>query len=212
MRGILLDRDGVINRERADYVKCWAEFEFLPGVLDSLKRLASLAVPIMVITNQSVIGRKIVGRHVVDEIHRKAKKQIDAAGGRIDGFFLCPHHPDEQCGCRKPQPGLLQQASAFFDVTLSQSVFVGDAITDYQAAIAAGCQSILVESGRQGRQLHSHFSQDDEYNNNNITAFLSEAPQSQFSNPTTKPPIVRDLSAAVDLILQSPPSSSLLAT
>ncbi len=180
MRGILLDRDGVINRERADYVKSWDEFVFLPGALRALQRLAALPMPIVVLTNQSVIGRGIASRQTIDDIHGKAQRQIARAGGRIDHVFLCPHHPAEQCECRKPQPGLLQQAAAMFNLTLSESLFVGDAVTDYQAARAVGCQSILVRSGRQGKTLASYFAQ-------------------QQREPA--PPIVADLSAAADLIL-----------
>jgi len=154
VQAILLDRDGVINRERADYVKQWTEFEFLPGVLDALRSLAALATPILVISNQSAIGRGLVSQTTVNEIHHYACQMIEHAGGRIDGFFICPHHPDEACACRKPEPGLLFQAAKAFDLCLAECVFVGDSITDYQAARAAGCQAILVESGRQGAQLH----------------------------------------------------------
>lgn len=91
MRGILLDRDGVINRERADYVKNWDEFEFLPGALTALRALASLDAPIAVITNQSVIGRGLVDRVVIDAIHTRLCATVRAAGGRIDAVFVCPH-------------------------------------------------------------------------------------------------------------------------
>jgi len=153
MQAILLDRDGVINRERADYVKSWAEFAFLPGVLPALARLARLNRPILVITNQSAIGRGIISMETVKEIHAKMRTSVQAAGGRIDGFYVCPHHPAAGCLCRKPRPGLLQQAAAQHGLDLARCVFIGDAITDFQAAQAAGCQSILVRSGRQGEQL-----------------------------------------------------------
>lgn len=153
VQAVLLDRDGVINRERADYVKQWREFEFLPGVLPALRTLATLAVPILVVSNQSVIGRGLVSLATVNAIHQQASQVIQQAGGRIDGFFLCPHRPDEGCDCRKPKPGLLLQAAAAFDLCLADCVFVGDAITDYEAALAAGCQALLVQSGRQGPDL-----------------------------------------------------------
>ena len=152
-QAVFLDRDGVINRERADYVKSWEEFEFLPGVLPALQRLATLNSPILVISNQSAIGRGLVTSATVNAIHQAAQAKIAAAGGRIDGFFVCPHRPEEACACRKPKPGLLFQAAKRFALDLSQSVFIGDALTDFQAAEAAGCQSILVESGLQGAQL-----------------------------------------------------------
>lgn len=218
VRGILLDRDGVINRERADYVKHWHEFIFLPGVLDALKRLAALPVPILVITNQSVIGRGIVNHQRIDAIHKEAQTAIEAAGGRIDWFFLCPHHPNEQCGCRKPQPGLLQQAAAKFALSLEHSVFVGDAMTDYEAACAAGCQSILVESGRQGPELRSYFARKLGTTNANQTmgAALHQHPPLPTPTGTLQtvrqmPPIVQDLAAAVDLIVAQWDASFLAA-
>ncbi len=177
MQGFFLDRDGVINCERADYVKTWDEFIFLPGALPALRRLATLNLPILVISNQSAIGRGLVARKTVDAIHQQAQATIEATGGRVDGFFVCPHHPDLHCACRKPQPGLLQQAAAQFKLDLAQCLFIGDAITDFQAAQAAGCQSILVKSGRQGAQLQQLMT---------------------TNNPT---PVVADLAAAVEMIL-----------
>ncbi|MCB0122894.1 MAG: HAD family hydrolase, partial [Caldilineaceae bacterium] len=147
MHAILLDRDGVINCERADYVKSWHEFHFLPGVLPALRRLATLAVPIAVITNQSAIGRGIIEPATVAEIHNRLRKTVFDAGGRLDAFFVCPHHPSTGCGCRKPKPGLLVQAAEQLDFSLKHSVFIGDTITDFEAARAAGCHAILVKSG-----------------------------------------------------------------
>ncbi|MCX6044210.1 MAG: HAD family hydrolase [Chloroflexi bacterium] len=177
MQGFFLDRDGVINCERADYVKTWDEFTFLPNVLPALRRLATLNLPIVVISNQSAIGRGLVARATVDAIHQQAQAIIAEAGGRVDDFFVCPHHPALHCACRKPQPGLLEQAAARFKLDLPECLFIGDAITDFQAAKAAGCQSILVKSGRQGAQLQQLMTTD---------------------NPA---PIVADLAAAVELIL-----------
>jgi D-glycero-D-manno-heptose 1,7-bisphosphate phosphatase len=177
MQAVLLDRDGVINRERADYVKSWQEFEFLPGVLPALQRLTTLAIPIVVITNQSVIGRGIVEPAVVAAIHQQLCQAVSAAGGRIDRFFVCPHHPADRCPCRKPQPGLLYQAAQQVGFTLTEAVFIGDAVTDFEAACAVGCQSILVRSGRQGAALDRLL----------IDTLLP-------------PPIVADLQGAVNLL------------
>jgi len=153
MRGVLLDRDGVINRERSDYVKHWAEFDFLPGALQALRRLARLGWPIAMITNQSAIGRGLVTPDTVTDIHRRMRAAVAAAGGRIDGVFVCPHHPDEGCACRKPRPGLLQQAAAALDLRLTDCYFVGDALSDLLAARAVGCQPFLVLSGIRGPRL-----------------------------------------------------------
>jgi D-glycero-D-manno-heptose 1,7-bisphosphate phosphatase len=153
LQALFLDRDGVINRERADYVKCWEELEFLPGVLPALRGLAGLGIPILVVTNQSAIGRGIILRATVDRINARLREEIVAQGGRIDAFFVCPHRPEEGCICRKPKPGLLYQAAARFGLDLTRCLLVGDAITDCEAAAAAGCPCIAVESGRQGAML-----------------------------------------------------------
>lgn len=150
---IFLDRDGTLNVERADYVKSIDELVLLPGALDALGSLSSLAVPIIVITNQSVIGRGIIDKAVIDLIHDYLRALVCASGGRIDAFYVCPHHPTERCACRKPQPGLLLAAAADFQLDLARCVFVGDSVTDYAAARAAGCQPVLVRTGRQAHQL-----------------------------------------------------------
>jgi D-glycero-D-manno-heptose 1,7-bisphosphate phosphatase len=150
---ILLDRDGTLNVERADYVKSIDELVLLPGALDALGRLSTLAIPIIVITNQSAIGRGIVDRRAIDAIHDHLRALVRADGGRIDAFYVCPHHPVERCACRKPQSGLLLAAAADFHLDLTHCIFVGDSVTDYAAARAAGCQSVLVRTGRQAHQL-----------------------------------------------------------
>lgn len=155
LEAIFLDRDGVINRERADYVKSWDEMEILPGALAALRQLATLPVPICVLTNQSAIGRQIVSAETVDAIHTRLAALVAEQGGRIDAFFVCPHHPDAGCDCRKPKPGLLWQAARRFQLDLRHCIFVGDARTDSSAAQAAGCPCILVRTGREGITLPS---------------------------------------------------------
>ncbi len=153
MFGIFLDRDGVINRERADYVKDWNEFEFLPGVLEALRDLATVDVPILVITNQSCIGRGLVTAETVAEIHRQMISEIARAGGRINGVFVCPHHPNAGCDCRKPRTALLRQAALRFNLQLEHCYFIGDTRSDFEAARAAGCRPMLVQTGLQGAIL-----------------------------------------------------------
>lgn len=153
LQAIFLDRDGVINQERADYVKSWDEFQLLPGVLPALRQLAQLPIPIGVVTNQSAIGRGRVTAATVHDIHQRLARLVAEEGGRIDAFFVCPHHPDDGCACRKPKPGLLLQSASYFAVDLANCVFVGDAYTDYLAAAAVHCPAIIVTSGRQGAEL-----------------------------------------------------------
>ncbi|MBK8047610.1 MAG: D-glycero-beta-D-manno-heptose 1,7-bisphosphate 7-phosphatase [Anaerolineales bacterium] len=152
-QALFLDRDGTLNEERADYVKNWSEFVWLPGALHALAELAGYGAPIILITNQSVIGRGIITEAEVQTLHTQMLDVIGEAGGRIDGIFICPHPPDAGCDCRKPQPGLLLQAAAAFGLDLRRCLFIGDTMTDFQAAQAAGCPCVLVRTGRQGAQL-----------------------------------------------------------
>jgi len=145
---VFLDRDGVINRNRSDYVKSWDEFVFLPGALGAIARLAKTPYYVIVLTNQSVIGRGIVAAEVVKDIHQRMVDSVRRGGGRIDAVFWCPHRPEDQCGCRKPEPGMFREAANRFPLNLAESFFIGDAQSDVLAAQAAGCHPVLVLSGR----------------------------------------------------------------
>ena len=145
---VFLDRDGVINENRVDHVKSWHEFAFLPGALDALRRLATLDWPVVVITNQAAIGRGLVSRETVEEINGRMVAAVRSEGGRIDGVFYCPHRPEEECACRKPEPGLLLQAAEQLGLDLPTSFLVGDAASDVLAAHAADCRAVLVGTGR----------------------------------------------------------------
>lgn len=148
MAAIFIDRDGVINANRPDYVKSWAEFEFLPGSREALVGLSGLGWPVVVISNQSAIGRGLVSAETVAEINARMVAEIEQAGGRVDGVYICPHHPDEGCVCRKPRPGLLMDAALELGLDLGCSYLVGDAESDILAALAVGVQPVLVLSGR----------------------------------------------------------------
>lgn len=155
LQAIFLDRDGTINRERADYVKSWDEYEWLPGALAALAALAQLNVPILIVTNQSVIGRGILSADDLAAIHARVRAEAAAAGARIDQFLVCPHAPTDACSCRKPKPGLLLQAAVEYKLDLARCVFIGDSVTDLLASAAVGCPCVLVRSGRQGSVLDS---------------------------------------------------------
>lgn len=151
---VFLDRDGVINENEEHYVRTWDAFRFVPGSIDAIRRLTDAGLPVVVVTNQSAIGRGIVASEVVEEIHSRMCAAIEAAGGRVERVLYCPHHPDDSCGCRKPRPAMLLRAAEELDLDLSASYFVGDHVTDVQAALAAGCRPILVRTGR-GREAAS---------------------------------------------------------
>lgn len=153
MRAIFLDRDGVICANRANYVRSWEEFRFLPQAKNSLAALSRLGLPLMVVTNQSAINRGLVSARTVENIHRRMIVEIDAHGGRIDRVVYCPHRPDENCDCRKPRPGMLRTLAAEMGVDLSQSYLVGDAVTDVMAGTQVGCRTFLVLTGRGLQQV-----------------------------------------------------------
>lgn len=184
---VFLDRDGVINENRDDYVKDWTEVRFIPGALAALACLSTLPFSIVLITNQSAIGRGILTLEQVEAIHRRLVTEIQAHGGRMDGVYYCPHHPDVGCDCRKPQPGLLYRAAQELELDLARSYLIGDAVSDVEAALAAGCRPILVLTGR-GREQQ---------------ALLK-------CRGFNHVPVVRDLAAAAALIWaeqEVPPSS-----
>jgi D-glycero-D-manno-heptose 1,7-bisphosphate phosphatase len=145
---VFLDRDGVINHNRSSYVKTWQEVSFLPGVFPALARLADTPFCVVLVTNQSPIGRGILSSAQVEAIHERMVAEIECHGGRIDGIYYCPHHPDEGCDCRKPRPGLLLRAARDLGLDLGRSYLVGDAVSDVEAALAAGCSPILALTGR----------------------------------------------------------------
>lgn len=143
---IFLDRDGVINKRppQADYVKTWAEFEFLSGSIEAIRLLNSKEYKIYVVTNQPGIARKIVSEKNLSIIHRNMQRKLREKGARIEGIYICPHGWDEGCSCRKPQPGLLLKASREHLFDLTQAIFIGDDERDLQAGEKAGCKTILV--------------------------------------------------------------------
>jgi len=145
---IFLDRDGVINENRADHVKSWDEFAFIPGALESIRRLTETGLPIFVVTNQAAVNRGLMSLETLADIHERMKEAIARAGGLITNVYYCPHDSHEECDCRKPLPGMLQQAARDFPIDLSKSFLVGDAWTDVAAGVAVGARSILLMTGR----------------------------------------------------------------
>lgn len=147
-RAILLDRDGVINRNRPDNVKTWEEFEFEAGSLSALARLRATTFRLIVISNQSGIGRGHMTTETVEAIHARMSDEIALAGGRLDRIYYCPHKPDDGCLCRKPSPGMLLRGRDEFGLDLGKSYLVGDWVDDITAARKAGVTPVLVRTGR----------------------------------------------------------------
>lgn len=142
---IFLDRDGVVNQERKDYVKNITEFkifEFVPNAINLLKKNNFL---IILVTNQSVINRGIITIDVLNEIHNHLQDYLSRHDTKIDAIYFCPHKPDENCDCRKPKPGLILRATKEFDIDLTQSWFIGDSQSDIDAAKTVGCNSFRID-------------------------------------------------------------------
>ncbi|MBN1371975.1 MAG: HAD-IIIA family hydrolase [Anaerolineaceae bacterium] len=146
---VFLDRDGVIIENVASYVRSWDDVAFLPGSLEALARLAASPYKVVMVTNQSAVGRGILRFEEAQIINTRILETIRRAGGRVDGAYICPHGPQDGCDCRKPLPGLLLKAAAELNIDLARSIMVGDALTDLQAGQAAGVmRSFLVLTGR----------------------------------------------------------------
>jgi histidinol-phosphate phosphatase family protein len=153
---VFLDRDGVINENRADYVKSWSEFRFLPGSREAIAKLTQAGHRIVVCTNQAGIARGDVTTKTVDEIHRRMMTSISEVGGKVEKVYYCPHAKDEDCACRKPRPGMLLQAREELGLDMHDAVFIGDSITDVRAGLAAGIHTVLVLTGLGLEQFRDH--------------------------------------------------------
>ncbi|MFP5343078.1 MAG: HAD-IIIA family hydrolase [Candidatus Limnocylindria bacterium] len=148
---VIVDRDGVLNEKapRAEYVRSWAEWRWIPGALEALALLRSAGYRVIVVSNQAGIARGAMRRADLDAIHERMRADVAAHGGRIDDIYVCPHDWDEGCACRKPKPGMLLAAQRDHALDLTRTPFIGDDERDGEAAAAAGAPSILV-SGPDG--------------------------------------------------------------
>jgi len=146
-RLILLDRDGVINFDSPDYIKDADEWVPIPGALAAIARLQTAGYQVAVCTNQAGIGRGILTAAALGRIHDKLRAHLARYGAALDGLAYCPHHPDDGCACRKPQPGMLLTMMRQLQVEPSETLYVGDSLRDMQAAHAAGCAAALVRTG-----------------------------------------------------------------
>jgi len=146
-KAIFLDRDGTLNADSVDYIKNKNElsiFDFTPRALQIFKKLG---FRIILITNQSAIGRGMTTREAVDEIHRELQRQLAKRCASIDGFYYCPHAPEENCNCRKPKTGNISRAVSDFNLDVAASYFIGDSEKDVLTGAAAGCKTVLVRTG-----------------------------------------------------------------
>jgi D-glycero-D-manno-heptose 1,7-bisphosphate phosphatase len=143
-QAIFIDRDGVINfRRPGDYVLDWSQFIFVPGIRAALKRLASLRLPMILISNQAAVGKGLLDCSHLEEITGRMQQALLSDGTPLAAAYYCIHRPDEDCTCRKPKPRLIEKAAADFHIDLRTSIFIGDSDIDVQAARAAGCKPVL---------------------------------------------------------------------
>lgn len=187
-KAIFLDRDGTINVEK-DYLVRPEEFEFIPGAPAAISRLKRAGFLVIVVTNQSGVARGYFDIDAVHRLHEHLQQQLSAVGTGIDGFYLCPHHPEHgvgefkiECDCRKGNPGMLLRAAMDYGIDLAHSYMIGDKLADVEAGIRAGCQPILVLTG------------------------YGQSESGELANAEV--PVVADLPAAVDYILAATPSES----
>ena len=149
---LLLDRDGIINVDRPDYIKHRREFRFYSDALRALRWLHEHQILVVLISNQSGLNRGLISWENFWDIHQRMLRGIQDAGGDILGTLYCPHRPEEGCSCRKPQPGLIQAASQLFRIPLEETYFIGDRSSDLLAANNAGCRGVLLDRFGEGSE------------------------------------------------------------
>ncbi len=150
---MFLDRDGTIN-EQMGYINHLSRFVLLPGAAQAVRLLNERGIPAVVVTNQSGLARGYFPPSLLDAVHAEMKRRLAAEGARLDGIYVCPHHPEakvaqyrQSCGCRKPLPGLLEQAAADLHLDLARSFMVGDRWSDLECGVRAGAAPVLVLTG-----------------------------------------------------------------
>jgi D-glycero-D-manno-heptose 1,7-bisphosphate phosphatase len=151
---IFLDRDGVLIESRQDYVRTREDIAIYPAALEALAKASRSSHMIVIVTNQSGVGRGLIDVEEADAINRQLVIEVQKAGGRIDAVCMCIHTPEQECNCRKPKPGLLLHATGLLGIDLANSVMIGDAISDLEAGEAAGVGKVaLVRTGQGEEQL-----------------------------------------------------------
>ncbi len=158
---VFLDRDGTIN-EQMGYINHISRFRLLPGVGPAIRRLNEHDIPVVVVTNQSGLARGYFPEALLGRVHDLMREQLAAEGARIDGLYICPHHPEAKeerfrlaCDCRKPRTGLLEQAAREMDLDLARSFMIGDRWSDLECGARVGATPILVLTGY-GRGDHAY--------------------------------------------------------
>jgi D-glycero-D-manno-heptose 1,7-bisphosphate phosphatase len=155
MKLVILDRDGVINQDSVNFIKNPSEWIALPGSLEAIALLNQSGFRIAIATNQSGIARGLFDMPALNSINDKMHRALAQMGGRIDAMFYCPHAPEDDCNCRKPKTGMIEDIGRRFSVELGEIYGIGDSLRDLQAFSKAGCKPILVRSGNGEETLAS---------------------------------------------------------
>jgi D-glycero-D-manno-heptose 1,7-bisphosphate phosphatase len=148
-RCVFLDRDGVINvaPKPGDYILRWEDFEFIPTITDWIRLFNTLGYLVIVVTNQRCVARGMISREALDDIHRRMIEELAACGARIDDVYCCPHENDA-CDCRKPKPGMVESATAKWNIDLAESMLIGDSPRDRGLALATNLTYLQASSGQ----------------------------------------------------------------
>lgn len=148
-KAVFFDRDGVLNKERKDYVKTVKELEIFENIDKVIKKLKDKGFKIVVITNQSAVNRNLTNTKNILEIHDAIQKFLKKSNTSIDAFYFCPHTPNENCICRKPKSGLLVNAALDMNIDLKSSWMIGDNDSDVMAGENVGCKSLKIKNNHE---------------------------------------------------------------
>ena len=145
-RFVILDRDGTILVEK-QYLSDPHQVELIDGAAEGLRQLQAMGLGLVVMTNQSAIGRGMVDEAALEAIHRRMRELLQAEGIRLDGVYVCPHRPEDGCACRKPNPGLLERAARELRFEAKDCFVIGDKACDIELGRGAGATTVLVRTG-----------------------------------------------------------------
>jgi len=143
---VFLDRDGTVSEE-VGYLNHISRFRLLSGAAAAIRKLNQASLPVIVVTNQSGVGRGYFPEQLVRDVHDRMNAELAEAGARLDGVYYCPHASADECECRKPKTGMLERAARELGLDLMKSFVVGDRYGDIELAKCAGARSILVRTG-----------------------------------------------------------------
>jgi len=144
-KAVFLDRDGTIAKD-VSYCRRPEDFELLPGATEGIRLLNENGYKVIIITNQSGIGRGYFTEVVLKDIHKKMMAVLAVSGAYIDDIYYCPHLPEDDCDCRKPKPGMVIKAVREHDINIAESYFIGDKIQDIETGQAIACRTVLISS------------------------------------------------------------------